>query len=354
MYKNVVSAWKALNVLLLTICVLFANMAVALSIAPEGGANSPNVASQSNTRLSIDGNDPSVGAIYLDAEQFVHANLYDAMAAVWAVDRKSWNQVLYAHACVNNAQSIPLQQAYQALYPLFSEAMQTLSERANQFDSDLEQAILADVAQLGFRLFSSSYAHGYARQVVYTNSMSDGVQEEMCGAPVAGEHIGSVDYEHSVQWSTARFLNDSPSSSLLEASMNGLLHHANYGYQSFKRFLALEYSAFDALVYSHAYQNMPAYNTLFVHVTEHENVKRYTQELNKQLPSEVPSVSDYSDFAFLTLSSGYHWGTMSVLALVEEEYPSLHVKIKRQALDDVRTTTERLAKQASSILDKNS
>lgn len=269
---------------------------------------------------------------FADAEQFVHGYLYDAMIAVWSVDRKSWNQVLHVHACGDVNQTVRLEQSYQALYPLFSEAMQTLAERERVFTQPAEASALVDSAQLAYRLFSASYAHGYARQILRADAISPGIREEICGSDALPEGISQVSYANDIVWQTS----ESASAELTEVN-----RHAEGGYQAFMAMLSNQYDKFDALVYSHAYQQTDAYDQLFVEVTRHENVSAYSSALHQNEVSEQGDMlpSHHADFAYLVLSSGYHWGTLAVLALLEEEYPRLHEKAKTQAISHINGLT---------------
>ena len=266
---------------------------------------------------------------FADAEQFVHGYLYDAMIAVWSVDRKSWNQVLHVHACGDASQSVRLEQSYQALYPLFAEAMQTLAERESVFTEPAETKALADSAQLAYRLFSASYAHGYARQILRADTISPGLREEICGSDVLPEGISQISYANDIVWQTT----DHASKELIEVN-----RHAEGGYQAFMSMLGGQYDKFDALVYSHAYQQTDAYDQLFVEVTRHENVSTYSSVLQPAFASgqDESLPTHHADFAYLLLSSGYHWGTLAVLALLEEEYPRLHEKAKTQAISQIK------------------
>ncbi len=279
---------------------------------------------------------------FAKAEQFVHGHLYDGMLQVWAVDRRSWNQLLSVHACGGNSQQEKLAGSYAAGESLFRQSMLNLAESQKQFSLQSEQAVLNDVSQLAYRLFSASYAHGYARQVQRLENIDEGIQQELCGAADKVSMPGSVEYSESIEWQLSE--SNLTGHEGLIAGKVAVEQHARHGYRSFSTLLQQQYDSFDALVYSHAYQNPDAYDTLFFTVNGYQNVESYQAgvddlsgiEVNRSQQQEIP----HADFAYLVLASGYHWGTLSVLAMLEEEFPRLHVKAKSSAKAHIQKVTQ--------------
>lgn len=282
---------------------------------------------------------------FAQAEQFVHGHLYDGMLQVWAVDRRSWNQLLSVHACGGELQQEKLAGSYAAGESLFRQSMRNLADSQKQFEDKNAQAVLNDVSQLAYRLFSASYAHGYARQVKRLDTLDQGIQQELCGMPGDVSMPEMVEYPDSIQWQlseiTAKKNNE------LTAGKLAVALHAKHGYRSFSTLLKQQYDSFDALVYSHAYQNPEAYDALFFNVNGYQNVESYQAgvddlsgaKVNRSEEQQIP----HADFAYLVLASGYHWGTLSVLAMLEEEFPRLHVKAKNNAQAHVQKVTEAIS-----------
>ena len=270
------------------------------------------------------------------AEQFVHANLFTGMIQVWSTDRRAWNQLLSVHACGSvNAQET-LTVSYEANQPLFISAIQQLADNAAEFSSPEQQDILQNVSQLAYRLFSASYAQGYARQVALADEISPGIHAELCGGEVLDKNAAFTEYPKNLAWQTL----DAPDS----AASQSLEPHALNGYNAFNRLLSNQYAQFDALVYSHAYQRTDAYESLFFEVNKYENVEAYADQVRKLNAAEghKDSLVGHDDFAFLVLSSGYHWGMMSVLAMLEEEFPEIHELKKQQATNQIEIVTEQI------------
>lgn len=272
---------------------------------------------------------------FFEAEQFVQDHLYNGMLQVWSQDRRSWNQLLNVHACGGEQQQDKLASSYQVGQALFSQAILDFAEQQQLFPTSLNQAVLSDVSQLAYRLFSASYAHGYARQVSQINVLDPGIKDELCGYEVNESQLELVQYPKTVQWKLAPF------SGLSVSKFNRLMSiQAMQGYRAFNILIAQRYEKFDALVYSHAYQNTQAYDQLFFEVNGFENVEAYIDIVNSLKGSHLQplDVSDDEDtahggFAYLLLASGYHWGTLSVLAMLEEEFPRLHEKAKINATE---------------------
>ncbi len=275
---------------------------------------------------------------FTNAEAFVHGYLYDGMAKVWNTDRRPWNQLLNVHACGGEEQEAKLLASYQANQPLFSDVMVALAEGQEDFASTESKAVLADVAQLAYRLFSASYAHGYAAQIQLTNQLDPGIQAELCGTDKLDNVQLNVEYPDTMNWQI-----DSLVQSVNTDSYVAFQQHAKYGYSAFTTLLASQRERFDALVYSHAYQNTDAYDQLFFEVNKYENVKTYQQSVDNIANYAVnDDKSAHADFAYLVLTSGYHWGTMSVLAMLEEEFPRLHLKAKLSATAQIERVTKSL------------
>lgn len=281
---------------------------------------------------------------FFEAEQFVQGHLYNGMLQVWSQDRRSWNQLLNAHACGGERQQDKLAESYQVGQALFSQSILGLAQQQQQFPTSLNQAVLSDVSQLAYRLFSASYAHGYARQISQIDALDPGIKDELCGFEVINSHSELVDYPKSIDWKLAPF------SGVSVSKFNQLMSiQAMQGYRAFNILLAQQYDKFDALVYSHAYQNTQAYDQLFFEVNGFENVEVYIANMNALGVSELVSLDATNDedaahagFAYLTLASGYHWGTLSVLAMLEEEFPRLHQKAKNNATEYINRVTEKV------------
>lgn len=314
---------------------LVTGLLVAASSGIIGCANQPQLSPAQIAQ--IDAHD----ALIEDAQQFVHANLFTGMIHVWSEDRQPWNALLGAYLCGSSDETSSIVTSYEANQPIFSDAMQVLANHQARFSSDDQQAVLDDVSKLAYRLFSASYAKGYARQVTLADSLSPGIHEELCGGRIIDSPDDAIRYSSDVKWSS--FSNPVLSDS------NGLQAHAQNGYQAFQVLLKQQQSQFDALVYSHAYQQSDAYETLFFEVNKFENVEQYGQQLKvlsslsnaaKKAVSNVDT--KHNDFAYLVLSSGYHWGMMSVLAMLEEEYPRLHDSKRQQATEEVKAVTAKI------------
>lgn len=263
-------------------------------------------------------------AVINTLEQFVHSNLYTGMIQVWSYDRRPWNQLLNVHACnPQNADEL-LEASYQTNQPLFSQVMMSLAQNNNELTEE-EQLILRDVSELAYRLFSASYGQGYARQVALADNIEPGIREALCGSQIDDKDLLRPDYSQGINWQ----------STAIPIAQQTLEPHANHGYKAFTTLLANQYAQFDALVYSHAYQKSDAYQSLFFEVNKYENVQAYGERVN-QLSQQKPLSSifvGHNDFAYLVLSSGYHWGMMSVLAMLEEEFPEVH-DVKKQHADE--------------------
>ncbi|MCC2615209.1 hypothetical protein LJ739_02995 [Aestuariibacter halophilus] len=284
-------------------------------------------------------NGPEPAELFLDAEAFVQAQLYPAMIQVWGGDRRAWNQLLHVHACGVESPQERLALSYEAGRGQFERAIRDMAAELQMFDGEQAQAALSDVAQLAYRLFSASYAHGYARQVKLLNDLDDGIQEELCGDKVTHASEQWVLYSDAIEWQTVSTPTPEP--------LQRVNIHALLGAQAFEQLMSEQQARFDALVYSHAYQNTEAYDSLFFSVNGFDNVVRYQQQLDRLRGQS--SVADepppHTDFAYLLLTSGYHWGTLSVLAMLEEEYPRLSEKARLAASELVSQVTASLPKQ---------
>lgn len=278
---------------------------------------------------------------FANAEAFVHSFLYDGMVQVWNADRRAWNQLLNVHACGGEEQQTKLLASYQTNQPMFSQVMLSLAEGQEDFASEQSKAVLSDVAQLAYRLFSSSYAHGYARQVEFADKLDPDIQEELCGTDDLTNIQANVDYPDVITWQLDSVENIATSE--LNTSYIAFQQHAKFGYEAFGKLLVSQQENFDALVYSHAYQNTDAYDQLFFEVNKYENVQSYQQSVDVISQTTLSDKeSTHADFAYLVLTSGYHWGTMSVLAMLEEEFPRLHLKAKTNATAQIEKVTQNL------------
>jgi hypothetical protein len=274
---------------------------------------------------------------FFEAEQFVQDHLYNGMIEVLGQDRLSWNQLLNVHACGGEQQLDKLAGSYQAGQALFNQSILNFSQQQQLFPTSLNQAVLSDVAQLAYRLFSASYAHGYARQVSVINLLDPGIKDELCGYEVQGAQAELVEYSEAIKWKLAPF------SGVSVSKFNQIMTiQAMQGYRAFNALLAQQYEKFDALVYSHAYQNTQAYDQLFFEVNGFENVEAYIANMNTlrdgnslNLDGSNDADAAHAGFAYLLLASGYHWGTLSVLAMLEEEFPRLHQKAKNNATEHI-------------------
>lgn len=311
-------------------------VAVCFTSSLVGCASSPQYNEQQKAQLS------NHDVLIEQAEQFVHANLFTGMIHVWEQDRRPWNALLGAYSCGIERHSTAVVSSYEANHPVFAEAMTILASNQDMFTNDEEKAALQDVSKLAYRLFSASYAKGYARQVSLADSISPGIHEELCGGRIIRQGPQKIDYPEDIQWSSFN-------TSLLEQN-NGLQAHAQNGDKAFQTLLNQQYAQFDALVYSHAYQQTDAYETLFFEVNKFENVEQYGKQVRYM--ASIRSTSNqqndekHNDFAYLVLTSGYHWGMMSVLAMLEEEYPRLHDSKKQQATAEVEAVTTLLDQES--------
>ncbi|MDO6693809.1 hypothetical protein Q4574_10960 [Aliiglaciecola sp. 3_MG-2023] len=265
-----------------------------------------------------------------EAEHFVHANIFTGMVHVRATNLQEWNQLLIAYSCSADLDHTTLDNSYNQNYPIFVDAMKTLAEQEDLFTSTQAKNVLADVSQLAYRLFSVSYATGYARQIQLADTLSPGIREELCDGRVGTVNSYSLGYRNSVAWRSF--------DTALLANNNGLQAHAKNGDKAFQTLLNQQYEQFDALVYSHAYQQTDAYQSLFFEVNKFENVELYGKEVTRLSLTyiDIEAQNKHNDFAYLMLSSGYHWGMMSVLALLEEEYPRVHALKQHQGVELVK------------------
>lgn len=282
---------------------------------------------------SIAAQETSLPNGFAEAEQFVHSHLYDSMIQVWATDRRAWNKLLNVHACGGEQQEEKLATSYSSGESLFRQSMQNIAESQAQFKDSDEQALLNDVSQLAYRLFSASYGHGYARQVKQLTVFDDAIQQDLCGVSEEIVMPELVEYSGDIQWHLSTQLESDDAS--LGDGLEAVERHAVHGYRSFSSLLKEQYDNFDALVYSHAYQDLEAYESLFFSVNGYQNVESYQAGVDSLSGVVTSSSSDseipHADFAYLVLASGYHWGKLSVLAMLEEEFPRLHVKTKDNA-----------------------
>lgn len=281
---------------------------------------------------------------YIQAEQFVHGHLYDGMLQVWAVDRRSWNQLLNVHACGGEQLKEKLESSYQAGQSLFSQAMLNYADGQPEFADPQKRAVLSDVAQLAYRLFSASYAHGYARHVEQMNELDDGIHQQLCGVERKVTSPSMVEYSKDLTWQLSS--TQAAKNTQLTKAKGIVELHAKHGYRSFNTLLQQQYAQFDALVYSHAYQNPQAYDVLFFKVNGYSNVVSYQAGVDSLGGIQIAEQEDvdipHADFAYLVLASGYHWGTLSVLAMLEEEFPGLHTKAKDKANKHILKVTKKL------------
>lgn len=284
---------------------------------------------------SLASDQPTLG--YQEAEEFVHGNLYSGMLQVWSEDRRAWNALLSVHACGGEQQQEKLTTSYESAQPLFSRAMVNLAQTAALFETPSEQDILMDVAQTAYRLFSASYAHGYARQVEMLGEIDSEIRGELCGTNDVPALPENVEYPVLPSWKVS--VGDTA------PQHEAIQDHAIHGYTAFNRLLKQQYAQFDALVYSHAYQNTDAYEVLFFEVNRFENVQAYQQGVNELAEITEQTQGGAGDFAYLVLSSGYHWGTLSVLAMLEEEYPRLHTKARDKATKHIERITKPLQEE---------
>ncbi|WJG10738.1 hypothetical protein [Aliiglaciecola sp. LCG003] len=310
---------------------LYYVLVFTLSCALSGCVNSPTHTLEQKAQIQAH------DEIIEQAEQFVHSNLYTGMIHVWSVDRRAWNLLLSAYSCGVDNNLEQLTQSYQTNQPVFADAMAILASHQATFSSDAEKAALYDVSQLAYRLFSASYAKGYARQVKLADELSPGLREELCGGQLYQDSSEFLDYPQDLAWRS--FQED------FLATNNQLALHAQNGYKAFNILLQKQYEQFDALVYSHAYQQTDDYETLFFEVNKYENVQSYGQQVTKlsSMRNHVIAEAQQNDFAYLVLSSGYHWGMMSVLAMIEEEYPLLHDEKKRQGRAEIGNVRSKIS-----------
>lgn len=275
-------------------------------------------------------------AIVTQAQQFVHANLFAGMIEVWNTDRRTWNSYLNANLCGAIDKPQLVAKTTEINQPTFITKMVQAASHQGLFLAPNEQAVLEDVSGLSYQLFSASYAKGYARQVGLADELSPGMLEEMCqGRVLTGEDQKDV-IPTGLNWSSF--------STPLLAVNNGLMPHAQNGSQAFQQLLQQQYAQFDALVYSHAYQQSEAYQVLFFEVNKYENVQFYgslVDSLSDQINLNTMS-QEHDDFAYLILSSGYHWGMLSVLMVLEQEYPRLHDRKKKQAALEIESITQEI------------
>ncbi|GAA0853055.1 hypothetical protein [Aliiglaciecola litoralis] len=306
---------------------------IAVTILISGCANQPQYSQAQLDKIAAH------DALIEEAQQFVHANLFTGMIHVWSVDRQPWNALLGVYLCGSTHDTSAIISSYEANQPIFSEAMKFLASNEGRFGEANQQAVLDDVAKVAYRLFSASYGQGYARQVKLADILSPGIHDELCGGRIIESDNQGVTYPSDMKWSS---FND-----VVLARNNGLKAHAQNGYQAFQVLLQQQYAQFDALVYSHAYQQSEAYEALFFEVNKIENVEQYGSQVETMAtmtanPGPTGSNSKQNEFAYLVLSTGYHWGMMSVLAMLEEEYPRLHDSKRQQAASHIAAVIEKL------------
>lgn len=287
---------------------------------------------------------------FVEAEQFVHGHLYDSMLQVWASDRRAWNKLLNVHACGGEQQQEKLASSYSAAESLFRQSIQNFADSQSQFGEENQKAVLNDVSQLAYRLFSASYAHGYARQVQQLTEFDDAIQQDLCGVSDKVTMPEMVEYSNNIHWrlSTTMAQQDP----LFDTGLKAVEQHAQHGYRSFNKLLKQQYDNFDALVYSHAYQDPEAYDALFFSVNGYANVESYQAGVEslsgiEKKRSEEDAIP-HADFAYLILASGYHWGKLSVLAMLEEEFPRLHAKTKSSATKHIQKVTQSIVESDAS------
>jgi hypothetical protein len=280
-------------------------------------------------------------AVLEDAKVFVRDNLFSAMIHVWSVDRQSWNDMLGAFSCGTEDLSAIISKTYQANHPLFSQQILQLASVIEELSAARQQEALELWSRLAFGLFSVSYAQGYTHQIRLADKISPGIHADLCG----GRTIDS-------QTPPLAILNDPQVTSThrdLLGQNNGLQLHKQFGYQAFETMIPQIQGQLDALVYSHAYQQPEAYQALFFEVNKFENTELYGQrveaigsENEQDLKLTQSRVNQHNEFAYLLLTSGYHWGMMSVLVMLEEEYPRLHDLKKRQGNIDIKVEVEKI------------
>lgn len=310
---------------------LFVSFVAVISTGLSGCANQQIVYTQAEQQQISQHQ-----AIVDQAQQFVHANLFAGMIQVWNTDRLAWNTYLNAQLCGAVDKAKLIAEMNQKNQPVFVSKMTEAASHQALFLEPSEQAALEDVAQLAYRLFSNSYATGYTRQVGLADALSPGMQEELCQGRVLADAGQDSVKSRSLRWSSY--------TSPILADNNGLIPHAENGNQAFQQLLQQQYAQFDALVYSHAYQQSEAYQVLFFEVNKYENVQSYGELVGNLSETGLGGLNsqNHNDFAYLILSSGYHWGMLSVLAVLEEEYPRLHDRKKQQAALEIKTITEEI------------
>lgn len=280
--------------------------------------------------------DDELVAVVNHAEYFVHSNLFVGIKQVQDQNRAAWNQMLSVYACGSLQASADLSRSFVATSPVFVEKIRQLAQQENVFSTPQDQLVLNDVAQLAYRLFTASYATGYARQIRLAEELVAGIQDDFCGGQIYPNTTSYPDMPGDSVWSSFNGQNWT-AKSMLEA-------HVKNGVRAFDKLVQQQYLQFDALVYSHAYQATESYQALFFEVNRYENVEgygRYVVEFSSGLDAGDPDLG-FVDFAYLVLTSGYHWGMMSILAIVEEDFPQIHDLKKQQASEQIQKATDQL------------
>lgn len=258
-----------------------------------------------------------------EIEQFVQSSLFAGMIEVRRANRLAWNSLLSIYACGSESagQQVPI--LLTKMQTDFQASMQATAAQINVFVLENEQAILDDVSQTAFRLFSATYAKGYARQIALADEIQDGTKGDFCGGEINSIPNDLSAFSKKVSWQTR--------AEVLNLTKLSLAPHLNHGLTVFDQTIKQQGRVFEALVYSHAYQRTEQYQLLFFEVNKFDNVKRYAASVHDSAQSAdiYKNLEGHNDFAYMVLSSGYHWGMMSVLAILEQDFGDLHDEKRR-------------------------
>lgn len=248
-----------------------------------------------------------------DIEQFVQTTMFESIIQVRQAKRLAWNKLLSIYTCGSKStdQQVPVLLASMQID--FQASIRATAAQLQVFVMENEKAILNDISQTAFRLFSATYAKGYARQIRLADEIQSGIRNDFCGGQVNPIPPDLSAFSKTLIWKAEGKFNASTNQSLTA--------YLNQGIGVFEKKIQQQSSLFEALVYSHAYQRNEEYQMLFFEVNKFENVENYASKVNTS--------AQHSEFAYLVLSSGYHWGMMSVLAILEQDFTELH-DAKRQ------------------------
>ncbi len=263
--------------------------------------------------------------LILEIEEFVEASLFNSMISVQKDNRLEWNKLLSIYSCGSESGKQNVAKIIADIQPKFRSRIQATASQYEVFVLPHEKAILADVSDIAFRLFSAAYAAGYARQIELAETVEQGTKSDLCGGIVKSNTTNLNAFAANMNWQS-----DTAGISLTKRL---LAPHIDLGIKVFNQVLLERGSTFEALVYSHAYQRIEEYQQLFFEVNKLENVNSYALAVqgNSFFMDDIADAAKHNEFAYLLLTSGYHWGMMSVLVILEQDFQKLHKLKKRDS-----------------------